>query len=395
MPNRRFLEPQHWRNLFIEAVLIAAVALAAAACSGAAPTAGSVAATPTVLSAAAASTSMPTTAPIFRPTSGGPVATATAQPTAIPTARAVPAAPTGLAVLGSTLAAPRPAEGTSDRPFGPRTKESGCLVHDGLADGACTPGAVFPDATVDQVCQPGYSASVRSVPAALSREVYGEYGIVERTTGEYEVDHLVPLETGGSNDIANLFPEAAEPRPGFHEKDLVENYLHEQVCAGAMSLLEGQRAIATNWLDVYQQLRPRAVVIVALTLAPAPQPALTSQSEPTPAPQLEPTLAPAPAPAPAAQPAPATGVQITSVAGARPGGRATLAARTTPGASCSIAYRTPAGTSSAAQGLTAKTADANGVVAWFWEIGPSTRPGTGSVVVTCNGVSARSPLQIG
>ena len=49
----------------------------------------------------------------------------------------------------------------------------------------------------------------------MSREVYREYGIVERTTGEYEVDHLVALEDGGSNDIANLWPEAAEPRPGI------------------------------------------------------------------------------------------------------------------------------------------------------------------------------------
>jgi len=100
--------------------------------------------------------------------------------------------------------------------------------------------------------------------------VYSEYGLVERTTGEYEVDHDVPLEAGGSNDIANLWPEAAEPRPGFHEKDQVENYLHDQVCAGTMSLLDAQRAIATNWLDVYRQQSQRAAATVAPPLAPAP-----------------------------------------------------------------------------------------------------------------------------
>ncbi len=77
----------------------------------------------------------------------------------------------------------------------------------------------------------------------MSRDVYREYGIAEQTTGEYEVDHLTPLEVGGSNDLANLWPEGAEPRPGFHEKDQVENYLHDQVCAGTVSLLEAQRAI--------------------------------------------------------------------------------------------------------------------------------------------------------
>ena len=31
------------------------------------------------------------------------------------------------------------------------------------------------------------------------------------------------LELGGSNDIKNLWPEAALPTPGFHEKDAVED----------------------------------------------------------------------------------------------------------------------------------------------------------------------------
>ena len=49
-----------------------------------------------------------------------------------------------------------------------------------------------------------------------------------------------------SNDIANLWPEAASPTPGFHQKDEVENYLHDQVCSGAMSLKDAQTEIATN-----------------------------------------------------------------------------------------------------------------------------------------------------
>jgi hypothetical protein len=65
---------------------------------------------------------------------------------------------------------------------------------------------------------------------------------------------LISLELGGSNDIANLWPEAASPTPGFHQKDQVENYLHDQVCAGKISLSEAQEEIATNWLTVYQQM---------------------------------------------------------------------------------------------------------------------------------------------
>ena len=70
----------------------------------------------------------------------------------------------------------------------------------------------------------------------------------------FEVDHLIPLELGGDNSIANLWPEAAEPTPGFHEKDRVENYLHRRVCEGAMSLADAQRQVATDWVRVWRQM---------------------------------------------------------------------------------------------------------------------------------------------
>lgn len=70
------------------------------------------------------------------------------------------------------------------------------------------------------------------------------------------MDHLVSLELGGSNTIANLWPEAATPTPGFHEKDRVENYLHEQVCAEQVTLRRAEHEIATNWLAVYRQITP-------------------------------------------------------------------------------------------------------------------------------------------
>lgn len=131
-----------------------------------------------------------------------------------------------------------------------RTKTSGCQIIGKLPDPLCTPGAIFPDVTAKEVCVAGYSSSVRNVPESEKREVYAEYGITSHSTGEYEVDHLVSLELGGSNDISNLWPEAANPRPGFHEKDLVENYLHQQVCSGAISLSAAQNVIATDWQKV-------------------------------------------------------------------------------------------------------------------------------------------------
>lgn len=136
--------------------------------------------------------------------------------------------------------------------LGQRTKTSGCVAVNGLEDKACTPGAIIDGVTKDQVCVPGYSKSVRNVPESEKNQVYLEYGITTHTVGEYEVDHLISLELGGSNDISNLWPEAAQPIPGFHEKDKVENYLHDQVCSEKMSLQEAQLKIANNWEEFYK-----------------------------------------------------------------------------------------------------------------------------------------------
>ncbi|WP_235845947.1 HNH endonuclease [Dictyobacter aurantiacus] len=138
--------------------------------------------------------------------------------------------------------------------IGHRSKTSGCQAQGGLQDKQCTPGAIFSNATASQICRSGYSKSVRNVPVSVKDEVYAEYGITHHSAGQYEVDHLISLELGGSNDIANLWPEAASPTPGFHQKDQVENYLHDQVCSGKMDLRTAQTKIATDWLSVYKQM---------------------------------------------------------------------------------------------------------------------------------------------
>jgi len=99
----------------------------------------------------------------------------------------------------------------------------------------------------------------RRVSAEVHRQAFHEYGIsYPQLRGAYEVDHLIPLELGGDNTIANLWPESAEPAPGFHQKDKVENFLHHQVCSGAMSLIDAQRQIATDWVVVWRRLEGQA-----------------------------------------------------------------------------------------------------------------------------------------
>lgn len=82
---------------------------------------------------------------------------------------------------------------------------------------------------------------------ATKRKVYASYGIASRRPGQYEIDHLVPLELGGSNSVANLFPEAARPTPGFHEKDRLENEANDRACSAPSSFRRLQQRIARDW----------------------------------------------------------------------------------------------------------------------------------------------------
>ena len=114
-----------------------------------------------------------------------------------------------------------------------------------------TPGMTL-DVSADEVCVPGYAKSVRNVTETKKKRVYAAYKIeYPQPTGSIETDHWIPLSLGGNNEIENLWPMRA---PQFREKDLVEFYLWRQVCKGAMSLSEAQKAIY-KWDRVYKDLK--------------------------------------------------------------------------------------------------------------------------------------------
>jgi hypothetical protein len=154
-----------------------------------------------------------------------------------------------------------------------------------------TPGAVH-TTDASAICAPGYASSVRNVSAATKKQVYAEYGAsYPQSTGAYEVDHFIPLEIGGSNDIQNLWLEPATPTPGFHQKDQFENFEHDQVCHGVISAAEAQRRMVSDWYFYWQQevggvtATTSAVQFVsapvpAAAAAPAPQAATTAEASP-------------------------------------------------------------------------------------------------------------------
>jgi hypothetical protein len=161
-------------------------------------------------------------------------------------------------------------------PTSARTATGGCQARgSGLyarPDPSCTPGATNPavtQANIDQtICTSGWTETVRppeSYTEPLKYQQMAAYGFTG-SAGNYEEDHLIPLELGGSpTSPQNLWPEpGASPNP----KDSVESAANHAVCAGRLTLAAAQRAMATDWITLGQQL--------GVARPPTPSPAASS-----------------------------------------------------------------------------------------------------------------------
>jgi hypothetical protein len=137
----------------------------------------------------------------------------------------------------------------------PRTRTSHCKLGPS-PDRACSPGAYYSGLTKAVLCSPGFRTStIRNVPESEKFAVEAEYGMASGHYGSsLEIDHIVPLELGGSNDIANLYPEKLDAGPGYRVKDRLENKAHDLVCAGEITLRAAQLGIATNWQALYKRV---------------------------------------------------------------------------------------------------------------------------------------------
>lgn len=139
-----------------------------------------------------------------------------------------------------------------------------------------TPGDSFA-VTVQDLCVPGYTKKVRNVPAEMKREVYEEYGVTSHGSGDYEVDHLIPLELGGSNSIKNLWPESHRTLPwNAQVKDRLEGKLHELVCSGQLDLKTAQQAMTADWIGAYKlYVSPNPPISRVASPSPSDSPANT------------------------------------------------------------------------------------------------------------------------
>jgi hypothetical protein len=143
--------------------------------------------------------------------------------------------------------------------FGQPTKATGCKENNGLPDLDCTPGALNSAVTQNTIkqtiCVSGYTTTIRpstSYTNNLKTEQIIAYGYSDTSKSDYEEDHFIPLEIGGSPDnAANLWPEPYSGTYGAKTKDKVENYLHTEICNGSLTLAMAQQEMQSNWETVY------------------------------------------------------------------------------------------------------------------------------------------------
>jgi len=186
-----------------------------------------------------------------------------------------------LPLVGCAAAAAQPAETSSGAPTGVRQVSTPATLVDDmklmpgqchvkvvdqekgtvLPDPACTPGAIDPAVTQENlqttICHGGYTKPVRP-PANVTNPAkttsLKNYGLPYASTTEY--DHLIPLELGGASATSNLWPETntATAATVNNPKDSIENALNAAVCNGRISLTAAQQAIASDWTTAKARL---------------------------------------------------------------------------------------------------------------------------------------------
>jgi hypothetical protein len=118
-----------------------------------------------------------------------------------------------------------------------------------LPSGYKTPGGTV-KANNTQICAADFAA--KPVAGWQRNEALERYGIrPEGFSGE--LDHLVPVSLGGSNDPDNLWPFHPQGDFTLDAKNALAARLRDMVCAGKISLKEAQEAFKKDWTKAYRQ----------------------------------------------------------------------------------------------------------------------------------------------
>jgi hypothetical protein len=90
------------------------------------------------------------------------------------------------------------------------------------------------------ICKTQWVQSQRDVNNKTKAAVFAAAGIAKADQKRFVIDHVLPLELGGTNHVSNL---VAQPAVESKKKDAVENTLRRNVCANKTTLQNAQLAI--------------------------------------------------------------------------------------------------------------------------------------------------------
>ena len=93
-------------------------------------------------------------------------------------------------------------------------------------------------------------------PMFLARrdEILRRYGLPPGAHPDYEIDHLIPLCLGGSDDPSNFWPQprrSLEATWNAEAKDRRERLMCNLICNGLIDIATAQQAFATDWIAAY------------------------------------------------------------------------------------------------------------------------------------------------
>jgi hypothetical protein len=112
-----------------------------------------------------------------------------------------------------------------------------------------TPGVVDVR-DVGELCQQPKRSTHPPIPTSWDQAIYSGYNISLKDQGKYRLDYLVPLQLGGAQAQANLWPMSLRG-VGFHEKQRLNARLRIIVCQGQIPLDQAQHDVAADWYTLW------------------------------------------------------------------------------------------------------------------------------------------------
>jgi hypothetical protein len=107
---------------------------------------------------------------------------------------------------------------------------------------------------MNTICITNYSRTIRpstNYTNKIKLEKLKMLGLSENEAKYYELDHNIPISSGGNpDDPENLI---LQPLEEAKLKDRLEVKIHKEICNGNLSLSDGQKVFKNNWKDSYNK----------------------------------------------------------------------------------------------------------------------------------------------